>query len=116
MSYGPINGVDPDKVLPARYDISVLKPIAKRAVPDDLRKRLDPLTRVLMGRDATDMSWIATQAFDGQIEVSFAYSHRRPSNWEVMRFMRLVGMTYIQEESRKVGKVRHFVVQAGVQQ
>lgn len=101
---------------PKRYDISTLQPIANRPVPDGMKARAGAFTRILMGMDAAGMGWAATQDPDGHIEISFSFANKRPTNWEVMRFFHLVGMDYVKEESKKVGKVRHFIVQKGVKQ
>ncbi len=98
---------------PVRYDISKLKPIANIEVSPGLRDRTPTMTRILHGQTGNGMFWIATQDLDGQIEMSFSFQHRRPRNWDILSFFKFVGMTYLQEESRATGKVRHIVVQKG---
>lgn len=101
---------------PKRYDIASLQPIANQPVAPAMQARVDPLTRILMGKDGSGMFWAATQDFDGQIEMSFSFPKHRPNNWQIMRFFQLVGMQYLVEESKATGKVRHFVVQKGTTQ
>lgn len=60
------------------------------------------------------LGWMATQDLDGQIELSASFSHKRPNNFEIMRLFGKFGWTYFREESRAVGRVRHFVVQRGI--
>ncbi len=60
------------------------------------------------------LGWIATQDLDGHIEVSASYAHKRPNNFEIMRLFGKFGWQYFKEESRPVGRVRHFIVQRGV--
>jgi hypothetical protein len=98
---------------PKRYDISSLQMIANRPVPEGMKALAGAFTRILMGIDGAGMGWVATQDPDGQIEMSFSFEKHRPNNWQIMRFFQLVGMTYVQEESKVTGRVRHFVVQRG---
>lgn len=100
-----------------RYDIADLQPWANRDIAPVVQKhKYDG--RACGGKFneglLEGMGWIATQDSDGQIEMSLSYRNRRPNNYEVMRAFATLGFTYIQEESRKVGKVRHFVVQGGL--
>ena len=101
---------------PIRYDINSLNAIANGKPPPGMVERCPPTTRILIGSDAAGMGWVATQDADGQLEISFSYAKKRPSNWDVQRWFELVGMTPFKEESRATGKVRHYVVQRGTMQ
>jgi hypothetical protein len=60
------------------------------------------------------LHWIATLDVDGQLELSFSSTKDRPKDFEILRVFRLFGIENIfAEESRKVGKLRHFVIQKG---
>lgn len=103
--------------LPHRYDIQELQPWANRDMTPVVQKH--KYDGRYCGGMFTDglldgMGWIATQDTDGQIEMSLSYDKRRPNNFEVMRAFQNLGFTYVQEESKKVGKVRHFIIQGGL--
>jgi hypothetical protein len=99
-----------------RYDISTLE---QHSTTD--RARVQALGGVMFqkgfkGRFLTGetcgLNWIATQDHDGQIEVSLSAA-TRPLNFQVLRLFALFKMKPVAEESKSVGKIRHFVVQKG---
>jgi hypothetical protein len=103
-----------------RYDIESLR---KHASTDEVRALA--LSNVMRAKgykgrylngDTCGISWLATQDMDGQIEISMSTSALRPRDFEVLRVFSLFKMKFVQEESKSVGKVRHFVVQKGIMQ
>lgn len=94
-----------------RKDINELLPFAHAQMSNEI-SRMASHGRHLVGVYG-DIKWICSQDSDGQIELSISCKGRRPNNYDVMRCLTKFGWTYVEENSRKVGKVRHFIIQAG---
>jgi hypothetical protein len=101
-----------------QYDIRQFMPHANTdpaqvAALRDIMNRKGMKGEVVSG-ETCGLRWIATQDDDGQIECSFSTAKERPKDFQILRVFRLFGIeTIVAEESRKVGKVRHFVIQKG---
>lgn len=101
-----------------RYDLKQFMPHAEKD-PARVVALRDIMTRKGMKGEVASgetcgLHWIATQDDDGQIECSFSTTKDRPKDFQILRVLKLFGIeTIAAEESRKVGKVRHLVIQKG---
>lgn len=98
---------------PRRYSISDLD-----ALPGSRETPVLPgyLGRAGIAGRIGKLTWVCTEDHDGQIEMSFSTRIKRPLDFEIKRLFDAVGWAPHSEESRKSGKIRHFVVQRGTRQ